>query len=156
VTISSLVFSVLPDLGLIYFYFFNSTISHRQFFPHLPIVMLATLIITIPLYRLKFFEKMRVYYVIFFVNWFVHLVIDTFTERIHWLYPFRDEGIMLIEIPARYSHWIISFVLHWSFLLELAIIAVALALLFRTMKHKRAAKNNIDGEGLNKRGEEHG
>jgi len=36
VVVSSLVFSVWSDLGLIYFYFFDtSSMIHRQYFPHL-------------------------------------------------------------------------------------------------------------------------
>ncbi|MCL2721721.1 MAG: hypothetical protein FWD47_10340, partial [Treponema sp.] len=110
VVISSLIFSILPDLGLIYFYFFNSSVSHRHFFPHLPVVMVTAFLITLPLYHIKFFEKIRIYYKLFFVNWLVHLVLDTFTERIFWFYPLSNYGFQLIEIPAHYNHWIISFV----------------------------------------------
>jgi len=139
ITLSSMIFSILPDLGLIYFYFFDSTISHRTFFPHLPIVMLIAFMITFPFYHLKFFEKFRIYYWLFFANWFIHLVLDTITERIFWMYPFSEHGFMLIEIPAVYDHWITSFVLHWSFALEIAIVVVAIVLLLRKghMKDKK-------------------
>jgi len=89
---------------------------------------------------MKFFEKMRIYYVLFFVNWLLHLVLDTFTERIFWLYPLSNHSFQLIEIPAMYSHWILSFVLHWSFVMELAIITLALILFFRTRKRKLEIK----------------
>jgi len=135
--VSSLIFSVWPDLGLIYFYFFDNATSHRHYFPHLPIVMIMIFILTVPLYHMKFFEKMKMYYVLFFVNWLMHLILDTFTERIFWLYPFSDEGFMLIEIPAVYNHWIISFILHWSFAVELAIVAFALILFFKAKKTKQ-------------------
>jgi len=71
VVISSLIFSVWPDFGLIYFYLFDNTVIHRYFFPHLPVVMASLFLITLPLYRMKFFVKMRIYYVLFFVNWLV-------------------------------------------------------------------------------------
>ena len=140
VVISSLIFSVWPDLGLIYFYLFDNSVIHRQFFTHLPIVMAAAFLITLPLYHMKFFAKMRIYYVLFFVNWLVHLVLDTFTERIFWLYPLSNHGFQLIEIPTVFSHWIISFVLHWSFVVELAIVALAVTLFLRARKQEREMK----------------
>ena len=143
VVVSSLIFSVWPDLGLIYFYLFDSSVSHRHFFPHLPIVMVSAFFITLPLYRTKVFEKIRIYYVLFFVNWLVHLILDTFTERIFWLYPLSNHGFQLIEVPAVFSHWIISFVLHWSFAVELAIAAFALILFLRIRKQKCEVKIKI-------------
>jgi len=134
IVISSLIFSMWPDLGLVYFYLFDSSIIHRHFFPHLPIIMASAFLVTLPLYYMKFFEKMKIYYVLFFVNWLVHMILDSFTERIFWLYPLSNHGFQLIEIPAVFSHWIISFVLHWSFVVELAIVSFALILFLRAAK----------------------
>ena len=135
---SSMFFSVWPDLGLIYFYFFDSRNTfHRHHFPHLPIVMAITFLITLPLYRAKFFEKARIYYVLFFLNWLIHFVLDTFTEHIFWLYPFSNAGFRLIEIPANFNHWIISFVLHWSFAVEAAIVTVAVVLFVKARKQRQ-------------------
>ena len=133
--IASMIFSLLPDLGLIYFYLFDGRqTSHREYFPHLPLVMCAAFLLTLPLYRMKFFEKFKPYYVLFFVNWAAHLVLDTFTERIYWLWPFSSRGFMLVEVPAAFGHWIVSFVLHWSFTVELAIVAVAVAIFLKSRK----------------------
>ena len=123
-----------PDLGLIYFYLFDRSVIHRQFFPHLPIVMALAFLVTLPLYRMSFFKKMRIYYVLFFINWLIHLALDTFTERIFWLYPLSNHAFQLIEVPAAFSHWIISFVLHWSFVVELSISTFALILFLKARK----------------------
>ena len=133
--VSSMIFGALPDLDLIYFYLHDSSATHRLFFPHLPIVMMSALLVTLPIYCMKFFAKFRIYYALFFANWLAHLVLDTFTERIFWLYPFSNRGFQLVEVPAVYSHWMISFVLHWSFAVELAIVAFAVILFF--MKRKQ-------------------
>jgi len=136
--IASMIFAVLPDLGLIYFYLFsNRQISHRQYFPHLPIIMVTAFLVILPLWRTNFFEKFKPYYVLFFVNWAIHLLLDTFTERIYWLWPFSGRGFMLVEIPAAFGHWIISFVLHWSFAVELAIIAIAGAIFLKSRRASR-------------------
>jgi len=130
---SSLIFSIWPDLDLLYFYFFDSTKTfHHTYFPHLPVVMIAAFIITLPLYNVKRFKSMRIYYVLFFVNWLIHLILDTFTGGILWLYPISKQQFLFIDIPAVYNHWITSFVLHWSFAIELAIAAVALAVILKT------------------------
>ena len=50
-----------------------------------------------------------------------------------WLWPRSDHLYSLIEVPATQSHWIMSFILHWSFAAELAVIALALRL-FLTRK----------------------
>ena len=67
--LSSLLFSIWPDLDLIYFYFFDSTKTfHHRYFPHLPIVMIVVFIITLPLYNLKFFKSTRIYFRLFYIN----------------------------------------------------------------------------------------
>ncbi|MCL2213318.1 MAG: metal-dependent hydrolase [Oscillospiraceae bacterium] len=139
---SSMLFSVLPDLGLIYFYLVSRQVSHRTWFPHLPVVLLGTFLVTFPFYHIKRFEKARPFYVLFFVNWLVHLVQDSFTEQIRWLYPIVDRGFGLIEIPANFDHWIISFVFHWSFLVEIAIALVALVVFVRVCRTARNAREN--------------
>ena len=134
--ILSMVFSVWPDLGLIYFYLVDSSVSHRNFPPHLPALMASAFLVTLPLSRMKFFEKLRTYHALFFANWLAHLALDTFTERIFWLRPLSDRGFQLIEIPAVFGHWIASFVLHWSFVAELAIVAIALTIFLRAGRRK--------------------
>ena len=139
--ISSFIFSVWHDLDLIYFYFFDSTKTfHHLYFPHLPIVMITAFIVTLPLYCLKKFEKFRIYHILFFVNWLIHLILDTFTGGIAWLYPFNNEIFLFIDIPANFNHWIISFILHWSFVIELVFVAVALILFLKTVKRRQVTE----------------
>ena len=47
-----------------------------------------------------------------------------------WLWPFSDRLITLAVVPARYDHWVISFILHWSFLAEIAITLLAAGVLW--------------------------
>ena len=48
-----------------------------------------------------------------------------------WGAPFSDHETTLVEVPARYAHWIVSMVLHWTFGVELLIAAVAGAVAWR-------------------------
>ena len=55
----------------------------------------------------------------------VHLLLDTLAGDIKWLWPLSDRFYSLIPIPARHGHWVLNFVLHPVFLLELLIWAGA-------------------------------
>ena len=58
----------------------------------------------------------------------LHLVIDTIAGSILWLRPLDDRPFTLVTVPPTHVNWVISFLTHWAFLLELAIRAAALAL----------------------------
>ena len=62
-----------------------------------------------------------------------HLILDSFAGGIMWLWPLRDHLYSLSSVPATQTHWVLSFMLHWSFLPELAITGAALWL-FLTRK----------------------
>ena len=53
---------------------------------------------------------------------FLHLVLDTVSGGIAWLYPYDAGSIVLIDVPARFDWWVWNFILHWSFLPEIAIV----------------------------------
>ncbi|MEM7440904.1 MAG: hypothetical protein AAF393_14995, partial [Pseudomonadota bacterium] len=61
----------------------------------------------------------------------LHCLLDTLTGGIMWAWPISGDLINLITVPATQSHWLLSFLVHWTFLAELAISAVAGALLWR-------------------------
>lgn len=127
-----LIFSLWPDLDLIYFYFFDKKATfHHLYFAHLPFALLICLLLVIPFKHLKVFQRIKNYYYLFLINWFVHLILDTFTGGIAWLYPLSNKVFTLIVVPAVYSHWIISFILHWSFVIEIIIVFIAFSLALR-------------------------
>ena len=129
----SLVFSLWPDFDLIYYYFFENTKAfHHTYLPHLPITILISFLVTLPFTYLKCFKNIKIYYWLFFVNWILHLLLDSFTGGILWAYPFSDKMFVLIKIPPIYQSWYISFILHWSFLIELSIITWAMILWTKT------------------------
>jgi hypothetical protein len=59
------------------------------------------------------------------LGWLSHLVLDTFVGHIWWLYPLRDQPFSIAEVENHYQPWWMNFMLHWTMLLELAIIAAA-------------------------------
>lgn len=54
-------------------------------------------------------------------------VLDSVVGDIWWFAPFVDRPFALFTVPALYKPWWLNFFLHWSFALELAICAWALA-----------------------------
>jgi hypothetical protein len=73
----------------------------------------------------------------------LHLVLDTLNGGILWLWPFSDRLITLVTVPATHSHWVLSFLTHWSVLAEIAIILAAAALLLRDRLAARASRRRI-------------
>ena len=67
----------------------------------------------------------------FFAAIALHLVLDSIAGGILWLYPFDDRLWQVVEVPAAYGHWIISFMLHWTFVLEVAVWVAAIWLALR-------------------------
>jgi len=139
--ICGVLFSIWPDLDLIYFYLFDSTKTfHHYYIPHLPAAMLAALLLSAPLFICV--RPVRPYYKLFFINWALHLVLDCYTGGIAWLYPIRPEIYKLIDsIPEIHPSWYISFILHPSFLVELAVLATAIFVFLLDMKKRKQSHN---------------
>lgn len=134
--ISSIVFAVWPDFDLIYYYFFDETKTfHHLYFTHLPIVAAVSFLIGLPVLFAKPLAKIKPYYILFYVNWTVHLILDTYTGGTAWLYPLNTEIYKLIKISANYASWVVSFMLHWSFLLELVIVLWAAIVFLRPRRN---------------------
>lgn len=52
-----------------------------------------------------------------------HLLLDTIVGDIWWLYPYVDTPFALFVVPSLYRPWWLNFVLHWSFMVEVAVTA---------------------------------
>lgn len=139
----SLIFSLWPDLDLFYYYFFDKAVAfHHTYFTHLPIVMFISFFITLPLTYISSLRNIKPYYYLFFINWALHLVLDTFTGGILWLYPFSQYMFLFIKIPPISQNWIISFIFHWSFILELIIVIWSVILLYEEVKNENRSLFN--------------
>lgn len=118
-----LIASVLPDIDLLYFYFIDHKQTlHHEYWTHLPFFWLS-IWAAIAIGNLRFRNRaVAVCSLIFFSNIFLHLILDTFVGGIAWLYPWNPQSFSLVTVPATHAFWVLSFVTHWSFLVELAII----------------------------------
>lgn len=123
--------AILPDFDLIWFYFIdNRAIHHHRYWVHAPGFWLMLAAVGIPLIR-QFAARFLPAALAFLTAILLHIVLDTLAGSIMWLWPFSNELYVLIDVPATQSHWILSFLLHWTMLAELLIWIVAFILFFR-------------------------
>jgi inner membrane protein len=126
---AALVGAVAPDLDIFWFYFVDGgTIHHHLYWPHLPFVWALVALVVIPtLWRSRFQQPALA----FFAAILIHLLLDTIAGGIAWAAPFDMTLLSWVTVPAAYSHWIVSFLLHWTILLELGVWAAAFVLWVR-------------------------
>lgn len=126
----ALIGSVLPDLDLVYFYLVDERRhAHHTYWSHIPFYWLVIALMGIPVVGVVRRSWLPAASALL-AGVLAHLLLDTVAGGIFWLHPIRDVEVVLVHVPPRYSWWVWSFVLHWSFALELVVIAGA-ALLSR-------------------------
>lgn len=126
-----LVGSVAPDFDILRFYFLdNQSIHHHEYITHRPILWLG--MGALALLFMRFRAGMIVVW--FCLGALLHMLLDTTLGEINWGWPWGDLGGPLVVVPATQSHWILSFVLHWTFLPE---IVICIAALYVYLKRRR-------------------
>ena len=124
-----LIASVFPDFDMIFFHLVDDrSIHHHRYWVHVPAFWLAVAAVSLPLLHRV---GLGVTGLAALAALFLHMFLDTIGGGILWYAPFSDELVTLITVPATQGHWIISFILHWTFLLELAIWGLAIFLWLR-------------------------
>lgn len=138
VLIAALIGSVLPDADMIWFHLVDDrAIHHHRYWVHIPGFWLLVAVVALPALRWLWPPALRPA-IVFCLAIGIHLILDSVGGGILWLWPFDDRLYSLLEIPPTRSHWILSFLTHWSVLAEVAII-VAAAMLLRG-QHKSAPR----------------
>lgn len=115
-----------PDLDLFYFYL----IDHRQtphhlYWSHFPAVWLAVTALSAGWYWLARNKLAPTLACVFGINGLLHMLLDTVVGDIRWLAPANLAPYSLFTVPALHEPWWLNFLLHWSFLFELLVLAWA-------------------------------
>lgn len=120
--------SVLPDLDLLWFYFVDDRRQvHHAYLPHLPLAWTAVFAVAaLILWSGRASRTAWLAMLVFAANIMLHQVLDTVAGGIRWLWPFSNAEFALSHVQARYEPWYLNFVLHWTFAVEIAIVAAAL------------------------------
>jgi inner membrane protein len=129
--------SVAPDLDLLYFHLIDARRTpHHDYVTHWPSfwLVLGAGLLTFTYISKRFRTATAL---AFSAGTLLHMVLDSIAAPIHWLMPFDARAVELVTVPAAYSNWIWSFVLHWTFVLEFAICLMALALFANRRRAER-------------------
>ena len=120
--IAAMLGAVTPDLDMLYFHFvdFGRT-HHHMFVSHWPLFWLVLAGLVISLAHLAGWVRFRNGAIAFFAGVMLHLALDSIAAPIFWLLPFAEGRVELVNVPASYRHWIISYLLHWTFAFEVMI-----------------------------------
>ena len=139
--IVGLVCSVLPDLDTLYFYLVDSSRHHHAFVTHWPSFWVALTGVGLLTSYLRRDRLLRVGALLGGMNALLHLALDSIAGQVYWLKPFSERHLTLVEIPARYDSWVVSFLLHWTFGVEVALVVVAVVLF--AWRRKRGKKESV-------------
>lgn len=111
--------AVFPDLDMIWFHFVDHrAFHHHSYWMHIP---LSWLLVSAGLLPLVWRTAWRGAALVLLGAVFLHLILDSIPGGILRGSPVSDHLSALVEVPATLDNWVWSLVLHWTFLLEVAI-----------------------------------
>ncbi|MGZ5077760.1 MAG: metal-dependent hydrolase [Methylobacter sp.] len=124
--------AIAPDLDMVYFHLIDHRQHHHHtYFTHFPIVWATLLVISIICFYTPRLKSCAILTMIFSLNGFIHMILDSIVGDIWWFAPFIDKPYAFFTVPALYNPWWLNFILHWSFAVELVIVLWAFYLLRR-------------------------
>jgi len=119
--------ALAPDFDMVYFHLIDHRQTlHHKYFTHWPIVWLPLAAITALWFNRARQSKAAFLSLIFCLGGVLHVMLDSFVGDIWWFAPFVDQSYAMFSVPARFKPWWVSFILHWSFAVEIAICIWAL------------------------------
>ncbi|MEM9144685.1 MAG: metal-dependent hydrolase [Pseudomonadota bacterium] len=120
---------------MLFFYFVDGgAIHHHRYWVDVPEFWLVVAAAALPVSaRAGLLDLASV----FLGGVFLHLALDSVTGGIKWLYPVDDTLYEMFPVSATQAHWLLFFVLHWTFLLEFAIWGLAAALWWHSRQVQR-------------------
>ena len=119
--------SVLPDIDMLWFVLVDGgAVHHHTYLTHDPTLWFGVLCAGLTLTSRALIGCG--------IGAVVHMALDTIAGAIRWGFGEMSFSGPLIVVPATQPHWLLSFMLHWTFAVELALCAAALAVLCRSRK----------------------
>ncbi|MFN0116257.1 MAG: metal-dependent hydrolase [Paracoccaceae bacterium] len=116
---TALLRAVFPDFDMIAFHLIDDrAIHHHRYWFHIPLFWTAVAAVALPV---VWRTTWRLPGAVFFAGVFLHLFLDTISGGIMWGAPFSDHLFAFVTVPPVYGNWVTNFVLHWTFLLEIAV-----------------------------------
>lgn len=126
--------AVAPDFDMLWFHLIDHrAFHHHKYWVHAPGFWGMLALVALPLIR-ALRPSLFTPALLFLAAVFLHLFLDSLGGGIMWLWPLTTELYQLVTVPATHSHWVLSFILHWTFLAELVITGAAALLFLRRPK----------------------
>ncbi|KIC39945.1 hydrolase [Ruegeria sp. ANG-R] len=135
---AAMIGAVAPDVDILWFYLVDDRgHHHHSYLTHRPIIwagfLLAGLLIR------QWLQKTGTFLTFFGAGGLVHMLLDSITGEVAWLWPFSDATHPLVTVQATHSHWILSFLNHWTFKVEILITMIAILVWFLTWRRSKKA-----------------
>ncbi|MEP5760212.1 MAG: metal-dependent hydrolase [Litoreibacter sp.] len=128
--------AVLSDIDILFFYFVDGrAIHHHRYWVHVPLFWAIVAGTTLPILWKSRFKSVGF---AFFAAIYMHLILDSISGGIMWLAPLNTDLWALFTVTPSHSHWILSFLLHWTVLFEALIWATAIYLYAKGRRHSSA------------------
>ncbi len=130
--------SVLPDIDLLYFYATGGQAHHHSFATHWPSFWLALTAAGLLAAALRKSRPAARWVAVAGSAAVLHLGLDSIAGAVRWLAPFSERSVTLVTVPETHASWIVSFVTHWTFGVEVALLAAAVAVWgWRSTAHRK-------------------
>ena len=140
--ITGILGGILPDFDFIYHIFIDSArTSHHSYWTHLPIFWLAVWVVLFAIGQWRRNRRFIAVSTTLCASAMLHLIFDTLTGTIYWLYPFSRAGVNMFKVADVHIWWVHNYTCHWTFLIEIAIIATAMIVFLRV---KETAADMVD------------
>ncbi|WP_170763981.1 metal-dependent hydrolase [Ruegeria lacuscaerulensis] len=125
--------AVAPDLDMLWFYFVDDRAHHHHaYLTHRPILW-AGIVLAGFLLGLRWSHAGRVLS-FFGAGGLVHMGLDSIVGEIAWAWPLSEFSHPLVTVEATHSNWILSFLTHWTFTVEIGVTVLAVIVWFRRQK----------------------
>lgn len=119
--------AIAPDIDMLWFYLVDERQTHHhKYFTHWPLVWLSLMLASAFWHRAVRTSKAGFLTLVFSAGTLLHLILDSFVGDVWWFAPFVDRPFAVFTVPAAFKPWWLSFILHWSFAVELSICLWAL------------------------------
>ena len=135
---SGILGAVAPDLDMIYFHLADHRQHHHHtYWTHFPVLWAGLLLVSMWWFRRTRSKPFAAVAVIFSLNGFVHMLLDSIAGDIWWFAPMFNIRFSFFTVPALYTPWWLNFLLHWTFALELAVTGGAVFLWYSSRQVSR-------------------
>ena len=120
--------ATVPDADLLVAIFVHhGTVHHHSYLSHRPAFWLALCLLGLLLGRYRFAKPLAA----LGLGGLLHVSLDSVAGAIAWGWPLSAHVVPLVVVPATQDWWVMSFVLHWTFVVEVLICSTTLILWWR-------------------------